>query len=465
MIHSYLPNSPPHIKQEMLRQSGVSSIRDLYSDVPVEARFKGQLNLPTAMSEAEIEQYFKRILGKNKSARSMISFLGGGCYDHHVPAIVREVMARAEFFTSYTQYQPEISQGMLQALFEFQSLIAELTEMEVANSSLYDLPTALGEASLMAARITRRRKILVPRLIARARGAVLRNYTSPLHIQVEQIDYNPETGQLDYEDLQSKLTPEIAAVYLENPSFLGFLEEGIDEIASATHQAGALLIAGVDLISLGILRPPGGYEADIVVSEGQPAGIPMSYGGPSLGILATRGESRFIHQVPGRIIGQTTTLNGKQRGYTMALQSREQHIRREKATSNICTNEALLAVGVAVYLSALGARGLRDLAEKIIEKTQYAMRLFSSIPRIRVPKFHGAYFQEFVIDFTETGRKVESIHSDLLHRNVHGGGILKQDFPELGESALYCISELHTSEALEETATLLKDCLGGSQLG
>ncbi len=462
MTHPYLPNSPPQIKQEMLRQMGVKSIEELYSDVPSEARFKGQLKLPEAKSEAEIEQYFKELFNKNKSTRSMTSFLGGGCYDHHVPAIVREVMGRAEFFTSYTQYQPEASQGMLQALFEFQSLICELAAMDVSNSSLYDCPTALGEAALMAARITKRRRILIPRLIHPARRAVLRNYTTPLNIEVEEIGYTPDTGQLSQDELEEKLTSEVAAVYVENPSFLGFLEEGIDEIASATHRAGALLISGVDLISLGILRPPGDYESDIVVSEGQPAGIPMSYGGPSLGILASRGESRFIHQVPGRIIGQTTTIDGKQRGYTMVLQSREQHIRREKATSNICTNEALLAVGVAVYLSALGAGGLRNLAESIMEKAQYAIELLSSIPKLHVPRFRGTHFQEFVVDFTDTGLDVKSVNSRLLERNVHGGGELKLDFPELKESALYCISELHTKEQLNEAAGFLKEILGGS---
>ncbi len=351
---------------------------------------------------------------------------------------------------------------MLQALFEFQSLICELTAMDVSNSSLYDWPTALGEAALMATRITKRRKILIPRLIHPARRAVLRNYASPLNIQIEEIGYNPETGQLSQDELATRLTPEVAAVYIENPSFLGFLEAGIDEIASATHRAGALLIAGVDLISLGILRPPGDYEADIMVSEGQPAGIPMSYGGPSLGILATRGDSPFIHQVPGRIIGQTTTIDGKQRGYTMVLQSREQHIRREKATSNICTNEALLAVGVAVYLSSLGGKGLRNLAESIMEKTQHAIELFSSIPKIRAPRFKGTHLQEFVVDFTDTGRGVEEINSHLLERNVHGGGMLELDFPELKESALYCISELHTQEQLKKASTLLTEFLGGS---
>lgn len=459
MPHPYLPNSPPSIKEQMLHELSLASIDELYSDVPAKARFKGRLNLPEAMSEAEIEQYFKKMLGKNRSARSMISFLGAGCYDHHMPAIVREILSRAEFFTSYTQYQPEVSQGMLQALFEFQSLVAELTEMDVANSSLYDWPTALGEASLMAARITRRNKILIPHLTHPARRSVLRNYTSPQKLQIGEIGYDPKTGQLDQEDLQTRLNEETAAVYIENPAFTGQLEEGLDEIVATAHKAGALLIAGIDLISLGILRPPGDYQADIVVAEGQPAGLPMSYGGPSLGILATRGESRFIHQVPGRIIGQTTTLDGAHTGYTMVLQSREQHIRRERATSNICTNEALLAVGVAVYLSSLGPTGLKDLATDIMTKTEYAAKLFSSIPGVRAPRFASTHFQEFLVDFTETGKSVDSINSYLLTKNIHGGGVLKRDYPELGESTLYCINELHTKQTLEQAANSLKEVL------
>ncbi len=443
----------------MLRQIGVESIQDLYSDVPPEARFKGRLNLPEAKSEAEIERYFKTILSKNRSARSMTSFLGAGCWDHHVPAIVREVMSRAEFFTSYTQYQPEISQGMLQALFEFQSLICELTEMEVANSSLYDWPTALGEAALMAARITHRNRILVPQLAHPERIAVLRNYASPLRIQVEEVNFKQATGQLDLEDLNSKIDSEVAAVYIENPCFLGYLQEDLEEIASIAHHAGALLIAGVDLLSLGLITPPGDYDADIVISEGQPLGIPMSFGGPSLGVLATRGESRFIHQVPGRIIGQTTTITGGKRGYTMVLQSREQHIRRERATSNICTNEALLAVGGAVYLSALGPTGLRRMATEILEKTQYAMKLFSALPGVQAPRFKGTHYQEFLIDFENAGMTVENLHAKMLEYNVHGGRILKHHFPELGESALYCVSELHTQEALEEAARIMRSVL------
>lgn len=461
MTHPYLPNSPPRIKQDMLHQMGVTDVEVLYSDVPEEARFKKRLNLPDALSEAEIEQYFKNLLGKNKSARSMISFLGAGCWDHHIPAIVREVMGRAEFFTSYTQYQPEISQGMLQALFEFQSLICELTEMDVANSSLYDWPTSLGEAALMAARITRRRRILVPHLTHPERLAVLRNYASPLNIQVEEVKYQEATGQLDIEDLNSKLDSEVAALYVENPAFLGYLEEGLEEAAYAAHKAGALLIAGVDLISLGILRPPGDFDADIVVSEGQPLGIPMSFGGPSLGILATRGEPRFIHQVPGRIIGQTTTLNGTRRGFAMVLQSREQHIRREKATSNICTNEALLAVGVAVYISAMGPQGLRNQAQSIMKNALDAQKLFSALPKVRVPRFKGSHYQEFVVDFSDTGLTAENIHANMLRHNVHGGRILKDHFPEFGESALYCVSELQKPEILERAAKIMKDVIAG----
>ena len=456
MPHPYIPNSVAEIKEKMMEEMGIKSIEDLYADIPVEVRFKGKLKVPGPYPEQEVKRRVESLLGRNKRLRCP-PFLGGGVWPHYVPAVVDEVVGRAEFLTSYTPYQPEITQGMLQTLFEYQSLICELTGMEVANSSMYDWATALGEAARMAGRLTRRSTILVPYLMSPNRLAVLRTYTEPVEMRVNQVDYDEATGLIDLEDLKEKINSETAAVYVENPSYLGFVEEGVDAIAEVAHDAGALLIVGVDPISLGLLRPPGDYGADIVVGEGQPLGNHMNFGGPLLGIFACRGDPKMIRQMPGRIIGMTTTVDGSERGFVMTLQTREQHIRRERATSNICTNQALCAVAAAVYLSLLGPNGLRELAELITSRAHYAMRRIGELTGVRAPIFSSYHFKEFTVSFEE--KSVEEIHRGLLARGIHGGKSLIEEFPELGETALYCVTELHSKEDIDLLVSALEEVL------
>ncbi|HDI53029.1 MAG TPA: aminomethyl-transferring glycine dehydrogenase subunit GcvPA [Candidatus Bathyarchaeota archaeon] len=457
MPHRYIPNSVAEIKEKMMEEMGIKSIEDLYADIPAEVRFEGKLRIPGPYTEQEVRRRVEALLGRNHRFRCP-PFLGGGVWPHYVPAVVDEIVSRAEFLTSYTPYQPEITQGMLQALFEYQSLICELTGMEVANSSMYDWATALGEAARMAGRLTRRSTILVPYLMSPNRLAVLRAYTEPVDMKVVQVDYDEATGLLDLEDLKEKLGDDTAAVYVENPSYLGFVEEGVDAIAEAAHDIGALFIVGVDPISLGLLRPPGDYGADIVIGEGQPLGNHMSFGGPLLGIFACRGEPRMIRQMPGRIIGMTTTLDGSERGFVMTLQTREQHIRRERATSNICTNQALCAVAAAVYLSLLGPNGLRELAELITSRAHYAMRRIGELTGVRAPIFSSYHFKEFTVSFEE--KSVEEVHRGLLERGIHGGKSLVGEFPELGETALYCVTELHAKEDIDLLVSALEEVLG-----
>ncbi|MEM1552788.1 MAG: aminomethyl-transferring glycine dehydrogenase subunit GcvPA [Candidatus Bathyarchaeia archaeon] len=454
--HPYIPNSNPEIKKELMKEIGIKNIEELYADIPEKYLLKKPLNLPEALSEYEVRRHVETFLSKNKTCEDMPVFLGAGCWPHYVPAAVKEIVQRSEFLTSYTPYQPEISQGMLQALFEYQSMICELTAMDVANCSMYDWASALGEAARMASRVTRRNEILVPRIIHPERRATLQTYTEPADISIREIAYNPETGQLDLKDLENKISSKTAAVYIENPSYFGFIEEHVDEIGSIAHKHGALFIVGTDPTSLGIFKPPGEYGADMVVGEAQPLGNPMNFGGPLLGIFACRDDLNLVRQMPGRIIGLTTTTDGNKHGFCMVLQTREQHIRREKATSNICSNEALCAVASAVYMALLGPKGLRELGETIMYRANYAIRLLSSIKGIRAPLFKSLHFKEFTVNFDDAGLSVKDVNQKLLSMGVHGGKDISKEFPELGQTALYCVTEIHSKEDIDLLAKSLE---------
>jgi len=457
--HPYMPNSVESLKEEMLEEIGVEHIDELYRDIPENYMLNKPLDIPEGRPEQEVKEEIERILAKNKSTDEFLTFLGAGCWPHYIPAAVLDLVRRTEFLTSYTPYQPEISQGMLQALFEYQSLICELTGMDVANSSMYDWSTAAGEAVLMAVRHTRRRSVLVPETVGPERLATIKTYAEPSSIQVEKVKYVKDTGQLDLEDLKRKLDEEIAAVYIENPTYLGFLEAQVEEISEEAHRKGALFIVGVDPTSLGVVKPPGEYGADIVVGEGQPLGIPMSYGGPLLGIFACRDDRRLLRQMPGRIIGMTTTISGEERGFCMALQTREQHIRREMATSNICTNEALCAVTAAIYLALIGPQGLRELGETVMERVHYAITLLSEIEGLKTPLFDAPHFKEFTVNVDEANVRISDLHDKLFEEGIQGGKILCKDFPELGETALYCVTELHSREDIDRLASTLERLL------
>src|SRR5208337_2850570 len=363
----------------MLKEIGARTIEDLYKDIPHAVRTKASLAIPSKFSEMEARSHVEGLLNKNLSTRDVLSFLGGGIWPHHVPAAVDAVISRGEFLTSYTPYQAETSQGMLQAMFEYQSMICELTAMDYSNSSMYDWSTALGEAARMASRVTHRNEFIVPHFIHPERLSTLRTFCEPADIKVVEIAQDKRTGAVDHTDLKRKMSDRTAGVYLEYPSFLGFVEQSCEEIAQLAHNSGALFLVGSEPISLGVLKAPGEVGADIVVGEGQPLGSHMNYGGPLLGIFACKGDA-LLRQMPGRIIGKTTTQDGKQDAYCMALQTREQHIRREKATSNICTNEALLALAAAMYLALQGPKGLRELCSTILDRTSYAIEQVRKVP-------------------------------------------------------------------------------------
>jgi glycine dehydrogenase subunit 1 len=463
--HPYIPNSLPETKQEMMRSIGIGGIEELYSDIPQKYRLEEALHaeglaLPKKpLSEFAVRNHVENLLSGDKAPNSSHVFLGAGCWPHYVPAVVEEILRRSEFLTSYTPYQPEISQGMLQALFEYQSMICELTGMEVSNSSMYDWASALGEAARMAARVNGGNEILIPKIIHPERSSTLRVYADSAGVKVKEVAYDREEGHLNLEDLRNKLSDRTAAVYVENPSYLGFIETQVNEIGREAHSHGALLIAGVDPTSLGIIKPPGEYDADIVVGEAQPLGNSMNFGGPLLGIMACRGEMNLIRQMPGRIIGLTTTQDNSRRGFCMALQTREQHIRREKATSNICTNESLCAVASAAYMALLGPEGMRELGEAIMLKANYAIRLLSKMKGVVTPAFDSPHFKEFTVNFDHAGLTIKRVNERLLNDHVHGGKDISKEFPELGQTALCCVTEIHTKEEIDLFAAALKKIL------
>jgi len=446
-----------------MQETGIKDIEELYADIPEKYRLKKSLDIPEhGLSEFEVAKHVKELLRKNKTAEDMPVFLGAGVWPHYVPAVVKEIVQRGEFLTSYTPYQPEISQGMLQALFEYQSMICELTGMDVSNCSVYDWASALGEAARMASRVTKRSEFLVPKIIHPERLATLKVYAEPAGIAVKQVNYDDETGLLDLDDLKEKISDKTAAVYVENPSYLGFIEAQVDQISAIAHSREALFVVGVNPMSLGVLKPPGEYDADIVIGEAQPLGNSMNFGGPLLGIFACRGDMGLIRQMPGRIIGMTTTIDGAKQGFCMSLQTREQHIRREKATSNICSNEALCAVASAVYMSLLGSEGFRELGETAMLKANYAMRLLSEIEGVKVPVFSSAHFDEFTVNFDNFGLGVKEANKRLLRCGVHGGRDVSAEFPELGQTALYCVTEVHSIEDIKNLAQALATIVRGS---
>ena len=443
----------------MLDEIGVLTIEDLYKDIPEAIRIKASLKIPSKLSEMEARRHVERLLNKNLSTCDVLSFLGGGIWPHHVPAAVDAVIGRGEFLTSYTPYQPEISQGMLQSMFEYQSMICELTAMDYSNSSMYDWSTALGEAARMASRVTHRGEFIVPHFIHPERLSTLRTYCEPVDIKIVEVAQDKGTGAIDLTDLKRKMSDRTAGVYLECPSFLGFVEESCEEIAQLAHNSGALFLVGSEPISLGVLKAPGEVGADIVVGEGQPLGSHMNYGGPLLGIFACKGDA-LLRQMPGRIIGKTTTQDGKQDAYCMALQTREQHIRREKATSNICTNEALLALAAAMYLALQGPKGLRELCSTILDRTSYAIEKLRKVRGVSAPGFEAFHFMEFTVNFDKCGRKVADVNEALLKSGIQGGLDVSAYFPELGQTALYCFTEVHARRDIEMLADKLRQTVG-----
>jgi len=444
-------------EKEMLKSIGKKNLDELFSNIPEKFMLKQDLNVPSSHSEIEVTRRIQELAGKNKPANNGRTFLGAGIGMHYIPAIVPALASRSEFLTSYTSYQAEVSQGMLQTLFEYQSLLAEILEIDIVNSSMYDMATAVAEAARMTVRVKKKRsKFIVPGTINPEHYKVLYTYTEPADIEVERIEYDMKTGQMSLPDLKSKLDDTVAGVYIENPSYLGFIETQVDEISRLVHANDSLLVTGVDILSLGLIRPPGDYDTDIVVAEGQHLGSPMSFGGPLLGVFGCINDRKLIYQMPGRLVGMTRTKEEPyENGFVLTLSPREQHIRREKATSNICSNQALAAVTAAIYMSTLGPTGLKQLGETIGYNANYAARKLNRISGVQAPAIGQSIWKEFVVRF-ENGVTVKQVHEGLLDSDLHGGRILTE-FPSLGESMLFSVTEMHSKETIDELVQTVEE--------
>jgi glycine dehydrogenase subunit 1 len=442
----YLPKSPAE-RQEMLGAIGARTIDDLFSAIPERYRLREPLKLPGPLSESEIIDYFRARGAENSVGYT--SLLGAGVYNHQRSVITDTILLRGEFLTSYTPYQAEISQGTLQAIFEFQTLMCQLTGQEVANASMYDGSTATTEAVLMAERLTRRRRVLVARSLHPEYRDVLRTYAKNSGLLIEELPY-AASGQLNEAPLSAALQEEVAAVVVQSPNFFGCIEE-VAALAERVHAVGALLVVAVaEGVSLGLLRPPA--EADIVAMEAQSFGLPPSYGGPFAGVIASR--DRFVRQMPGRLAGQTADMAGK-RGFVLTLATREQHIRREKATSNICTNQALCALAATVHLCLLGKEGLREMAQQNFSKAQFALAQLERIPGVK-RAFAAPFFNEFTI---ELPRSVRMVNHALQSDKFIGPLALGPFYPELTKRALVCVTEMTSRAEIERFADALRRAL------
>jgi glycine dehydrogenase subunit 1 len=443
----YLPKSPSE-RQAMLDAVGVKSVNELFRTIPAKFRLNEPLNLPGPLSESEIIDYFKA--RSNENSRGYTSFLGAGVYNHLRSVVTDSLIQRGEFLTSYTPYQAEISQGTLQAIFEFQTLICQLTGQEVANASMYDGSTALTEAVLMAERLTGRHSVLVARTVHPEYRQVLQTYAKHLGIKIKEIDFSP-TGQITPNALDGEPILDLAAIVLQSPNFFGVIED-IAPLAELAHAAGALLVVGItEAVSLGVVRPP--VEADIVAMECQSFGVAPSYGGPHVGVIAT--HEKFVRQLPGRLAGQTSDAEGH-RGFVLTLATREQHIRREKATSNICTNEALFALAATIHLTLLGEQGLREVALQNLAKARFAQAELTKIPGVR-RAFSGPTFNEFVLEFP---RSVKLINTMLLQDKIIGPYAIGKAYLDQTKRGLICVTETMPRAEIERLAACVKRILG-----
>jgi glycine dehydrogenase subunit 1 len=442
MKHRYLPMTEEDMKA-MLGTIGVSSVDDLFSDIPEKVRFKGEYNIKPAKSETALMKELFQMADRNADLKRNVSFLGAGVYDHYMPVIVDHVISRSEFYTAYTPYQPEISQGELQAIFEFQTMICELTGMDVANSSMYDGGTALAEAAMLSAGHTKRKTIIVSTAVHPESREVLKTYAKGQYLNVVEVPVN--NGTTDLDALKGLVNEDTAAVVIQYPNFFGRIEP-LKELEEVIHANKSMFVVSSNPLSLGVLTPPGKFGADIVVGDAQPFGIATAFGGPHCGYFAV--TTKLMRKVPGRLVGQTKDDQGR-RGFVLTLQAREQHIRREKATSNICSNQALNALAASVAMTALGKKGVREIAASNLQKAHFAKDAFKQQGFEIV--YDGHSFNEFVIKLNQP---VKEVNQKLLQKGIIGGYDLGRDYPELAHHMLIAVTEQRTKEEIE---TLVKE--------
>jgi glycine dehydrogenase subunit 1 len=437
MKHRFLPMTEED-KRAMLDTIGVSSIDELFNDIPEKVRFKGEYNIKAAKSETALMKELFQMADRNADLKRNVSFLGAGVYDHYIPVIVDHVISRSEFYTAYTPYQPEISQGELQAIFEFQTMICELTGMDVANSSMYDGGTALAEAAMLSAGHTKRKTIVISSAVHPEYRDVLKTYAKGQYLEVVEVPV--KDGVTDLDVLKSLVNEEVAAVIVQYPNFFGRIEP-LKELEEIIHANKSMFVVSSNPLSLGVLTPPGKFGADIVIGDAQVFGIPTAFGGPHCGYFAV--TTKLMRKVPGRLVGQTVDEEGR-RGFVLTLQAREQHIRREKATSNICSNQALNALAASVAMTALGKKGVREMAAANLQKAHYAKNAFKE-HGIEVV-YEGHAFNEFVI---KLNKPVKEMNQGLLKKGIIGGYDLGRDYSELADHMLIAVTEQRTKEEID----------------
>jgi glycine dehydrogenase subunit 1 len=440
----YIPNSPDE-RRSMLAEIGCERIEELFEQIPEKFRLREPIGIGGPLSEPDLLRYFRDLASQN--ATDFQSFLGAGAYSHFIPTIIDPLISRAEFFTAYTPYQPELSQGTLQYIFEFQTMICQLTGMEVANASLYDGSTAVAEAVLMANRVTRRDKLILASTIHPQYREVTSSYTKNLGLKIEYAEHT-DAGTVDLNSLQ--IDKQTAALVVQSPNFFGCVED-LQALADIAHASGALLVVAVsEPLSLGVLKSPGSAGADIVIGEAQSFGIPLSFGGPYCGMFAT--NERYMRQMPGRLVGEATDSEGR-RGYVLTLSTREQHIRREKATSNICTNQGLFALMATVYLATMGRRGVQEVARQNLQKAHYAASEIDKLDGFKL-RFAAPFFNEFVV---ETPGPATSVLDRLLRKKIIGGVALEPFYPGMMDFLLVCVTETSRKETIDEFVVALTE--------
>lgn len=456
LIHPYIPNTVEYVKKDMMDTIGIQSMEELYEDIPKEVRFQHELDLPkSCLSECELKQHVSKILAKNQSCEENLNFLGAGCYQHHIPAVCNEISGRSEFVTAYDAgYYAD--QGKYQAMFEYLSMMAELLEEDVV-SITYDGLSAISSSLLMAARITGRKEALIVRCVSSDKRSHMHNFCRPV-LTLKELEYDQKTGLVDLEDLQQKISDQTACVFFESPSYLGLIETQGAQIARIAHEHGALCVVGVNPVSLGILAVPSSYSADIVCGDVQPLGLHMNYGGGLCGFIATSDDESFLIQHPSPPLSVFPEENGDLY-FGKPTKQFSSYIKREQAPDFTGSLQTLSSITAGVYLAVMGPQGMKELGITMLERAQYAQKLLEEISGVNVNIFSGPSFHEFVVSFQETKKSVADINHALLKQGIYGGKDLSAEFPELGQAALYCVTEIHSAESIEQLAKALKEAV------